>query len=71
MNNFWKWARRKVLSFTDLMTSEMHGVIFPMENSVLTFIQPTRHYQPKSNNGMKYLKSVFSSIYYLFIYLKK
>ena len=26
---------RKVLRFTDLMTSGLHGAIFPMENSVL------------------------------------
>ena len=37
---------RKILRFTDLMASGLHGAIFPMENSVLNFLQPLRHYQP-------------------------
>ena len=31
---------RKVLRFPNLMISGFHGVIFPMENFVLKFLQP-------------------------------
>ena len=36
---------RKALRFTDLMTSRLHGAIFPMENSVLKFLQPAMYHQ--------------------------
>jgi len=35
-----------------------YGAIFPMENSVLKFLQLARHYQPLSHNGIRYLKSL-------------
>jgi len=51
----------KIIKCTGLMTSGLHGAIFPMEDSVLNFLQPARDYQLLIDNGIKYLKSVFSS----------